>query len=148
MLPLVTTIVPSAFCPNPVMVVNGTPVNVWLAELAPGTEFPKGVYPTPPSVTVKRVLGVPVRVALFDPSAVSDPANPTKLPCGTVSRVDGEGVLVFAWNTVLPTFNNPNPVVLIPELTNVSPKPTLTLLGLNDIPLSGKSSNFWGNSGL
>ena len=44
----------------------------------------------------------PIATAPLEPTATIEPANPTKVPCGTVSKLDGEGVLVFAWNTVLP----------------------------------------------
>ena len=140
--PFWTVAVPLAFWPNPVTVVSGMLTKSAYDVLPLGTELPNGVYPIPALVTVNPVWPAPV---LVPPTIASDPANPTKVPFGTLSKLIA---LLFAWNTVLPATNNPIPMVLIPELTNVWPKPTLTLFGLNVIPLSGKSSSFCGNLGL
>ena len=63
-----------------------------------GTEFPKGVYPIPVLVTVNPEVPAPTPV----PAMASDPANPTKVPFGTLSKLTA---LLLAWNTVLPTLS-------------------------------------------
>ena len=63
-----------------------------------GTEFPKGVYPIPVLVTVNPEVPDPTNA----PAMASDPANPTKVPFGTLSKLTA---LLLAWNTVLPTLS-------------------------------------------
>ena len=48
----------------------------------PGTELPNGVYPIPVLVNVNAVSPAPT--LLGEPVLASDPANPTKVPFGTL----------------------------------------------------------------
>ena len=47
-------------------------------------------------------LVAPTPETVFPLVDLIDPANPTKVPFGTVSKLT---VLLFAWNTVLPTLS-------------------------------------------
>ena len=102
--PFWTVISNFAFCPNPVTVVAETSANVKWAVDPPGVAVPWGVYPIPALVTDKLVPVPKFPIAVYASPFVDliDPANPTKVPCGSVSVLI---VFAFDWYTVLPTFS-------------------------------------------